>query len=112
MCLTKQHYIARGLGFGQDWTSGLGHVKMTMLGFITSLHKSRTFKPWDILGIDSNATIFANHSTTLMCICVGECPTAKRSLANYIGNMATDSSLVRELVQMNVIVVNSCAHCF
>lgn len=46
MCLTKQHYIVKGIGFGQDWTNGLSHIKMVMSGFITSLHRSRTFKPW------------------------------------------------------------------
>jgi hypothetical protein len=59
MCLTKQHYIVRGIEFGQDWTNGPGHIKMAVSRFITSLHMSRTFKPWVILGIDLSATIFA-----------------------------------------------------
>jgi hypothetical protein len=87
MCLTKQHYIVRGIGFGQDWTSEPGHIKMAMLGFITSLHMSRTFKPWVILGIDSSATIFAKKLVTFMCICVGECPIIGRFLVDYIGSM-------------------------
>jgi hypothetical protein len=42
---TKQHHIVGGAGFGQDRTSGLGHIKMGVLGFIIGWHKSRTFQP-------------------------------------------------------------------
>jgi hypothetical protein len=93
MCLTKQHYIVRGIGFGQDRTNGPSHIKMVVSRFITSLHKSRTFKPRVILGIDSSATIFANQLAAFLCICVRECPTVGRFSTSYIGSMATHSSL-------------------
>jgi hypothetical protein len=44
-CFAKQHHIAIGTRFGQDYTSGPSHIKMAMLGFIIGWHKSWTFKP-------------------------------------------------------------------
>jgi len=62
-----------------------------VLGFIT-WHRSRTFIPQIrvILGVNSNAIIFANLSITFMCICVGKCPTFGGLSASYIGNMETN----------------------
>jgi hypothetical protein len=65
---------------------------MAMLRFITDWHSSMTFKPQIkvILGVDLGVAIFANLSTTFMCICVGKSPTFGGFLANCIGNMATN----------------------
>jgi hypothetical protein len=59
---TKQHHIIKGARFGQDQTSGPGHIKMAMSGFITGYDSLRIFRPQIkvILGIDSSVTIFEN----------------------------------------------------
>jgi hypothetical protein len=101
MCFTKQHYITRGIGFGQDRTSGPSHIKMVVSRFITSLHKSRTFKLWVILGIDSSATIFVSHLATLVCICVRKCPIIGRFSTSYIGSMPIDLGLDRKISYSN-----------
>jgi hypothetical protein len=65
---------------------------MVVLGFITNFHRLWTFKPHIkvILGVDLGVVILVDLATTLMCICVGECPTFGGFLANCIGNMATN----------------------
>jgi hypothetical protein len=69
-----------------------GDIMMVMLVFITSLHRLGTFRPHIkvILGVDSSVVIFVDLAVTLMCICVGECPTFGGFLASCIGNMATN----------------------
>jgi hypothetical protein len=42
---TEQHHIAWGVGFGQDQTNELKHIKMVMSGFITSWHRSWILRP-------------------------------------------------------------------
>jgi hypothetical protein len=42
------------------------------------------------LATNLGAAIFTNHSVTLMCICVKECPTFGGFSISYIGNMATN----------------------
>jgi hypothetical protein len=73
MCLTKQHHIIGGTRFGQDWTSGLGHIKIAMSRLITSWHRSGIFRPQFkvILGkiqVLQYLQIFQLHS----CACVLE----------------------------------------
>jgi hypothetical protein len=55
----------------------MDYIRMAMSRYIIDWHMLGIFKPQirAILGVDSNAAIFADLSTTLMCICVGKCAT-------------------------------------
>jgi len=68
---------------------------MAISRFIIGWHRLGLSNPKirAILGVDLGVAIFVDLSATLMCICVGKCPTFGGFLANCIGSMAINLGL-------------------